>query len=319
MRAFRIAYDGRPFSGFQRQPDVPTVEDVLFDALDDLGVADLPRGPSGRRPRPTGYAAAGRTDAGVSAAAQTIAFEAPDWLTPRAFNGQLPKQVRVWAAADVPDGFHATHDATRRTYRYHLYAPTDPGLTGDGSTGAGVASEPPAVAPLVDDDRVRTALARLAGEHDFHNLTPDETGTVRTVATKADRDGDLLVIEVSADGFPREFVRRLVTLVRAIGTGDAPISRIDRLLAPEPASGPDGIGPAPPTPLVLWDVEYAPRDAPDAVDRTEGPITFESDPEAVASACTAFGEEHTNARHAAAATDALRRRVGSGASSVRRS
>ncbi|SDY57282.1 tRNA pseudouridine(38-40) synthase TruA [Halopenitus persicus] len=319
MRAFRIAYDGRPFSGFQRQPDVPTVEDVLFDALDALDVADLPRDPSGGRPRPPGYAAAGRTDAGVSAAAQTITLNAPDWLTPRAFNGQLPKQVRVWAAADVPEDFHATHDATRRTYRYHLYAPRDAGSPADGRTDAGVESGLPAAAPLVDDDRVRTALARLAGEHDFHNLTPDERGTVRTIETGVDRDADLLVIEVSAGGFPREFVRRLVTLVRAIGTGDAPLSRIDRLLAAEPASGPDGVGPAPPTPLVLWDVDYVPSDAPDTVDRTGQSLQFDPDPEAVASACVAFGEEHTSARHAAAATDALRRRIGSEPSSVRRS
>ena len=40
MRAFRIAYDGRPFHGFQRQPSVPTVEDRLFDALDSLDVFD---------------------------------------------------------------------------------------------------------------------------------------------------------------------------------------------------------------------------------------------------------------------------------------
>ena len=60
MRAFRVAYDGRPYSGFQRQPDVPTVEDTLLDALRALGVfegSDVP----------PGYAAAGRTDAGVSA------------------------------------------------------------------------------------------------------------------------------------------------------------------------------------------------------------------------------------------------------------
>jgi acetyltransferase len=62
-RAFRVAYDGRPFHGFQRQPDVPTVEDTLFDALRaaDLLAADANR--------PSGYAAAGRTDAGASAAA----------------------------------------------------------------------------------------------------------------------------------------------------------------------------------------------------------------------------------------------------------
>ncbi|MFB6218385.1 MAG: tRNA pseudouridine(38-40) synthase TruA, partial [Halobacteriaceae archaeon] len=64
MRAFRLAYDGRPFHGFQRQPDVPTVEGALLDALDAL---DIPFAGD----TPSGYAAAGRTDRGVSAVAQT--------------------------------------------------------------------------------------------------------------------------------------------------------------------------------------------------------------------------------------------------------
>ena len=140
MDAYRIAYDGRPFRGFQRQPDVPTVEDAVFDALRDLGVF--------AGDAPPGYAAAGRTDAGVSAVAQTVAFEAPEWLSPAAFNGELPASVRAWARADAPDGFHATHDAVAREYVYHLHAlEADPG-------------------------RARAALDALAGEHDFHNLTP---------------------------------------------------------------------------------------------------------------------------------------------------
>ena len=69
MRAYRIAYDGRPYYGFQRQPDVPTVEDDLFDALRALDAFSGEKPPS--------YAAAGRTDAGVSALAQTVALRPP--------------------------------------------------------------------------------------------------------------------------------------------------------------------------------------------------------------------------------------------------
>lgn len=301
VRAFRIAYDGRPFSGFQRQPDVPTVEDVIFDALDSLGVADLPRESGGRRSRPPGYAAAGRTDAGVSAAAQTIALEAPEWLTPRAFNGHLPKHVRAWAAAEVPDDFHARHDVSDRIYRYHLYAPTDEHA--DSDTRTEVDRSPPS-APSVDDDRVHAALDRLSGDHDFHNLTPDDTGTERTLAATARREGDLLAIRTRADGYPREFVRRLVTLVRAVGTGNAPLSKVDRVLGADALSGPEGIGPAPATPLVLWNVEYE-----STATRSDQTVRFEIDREAVESASAAFGEEYVEARHAAAAIDAVRDRV----------
>ena len=251
MRAYRVAYDGRPFHGFQRQPDVPTVEGALFDALRELDAFE--------GEKPPGYAAAGRTDAGVSALAQTVAFDAPDWLSPAAFNSALPADVRAWAAADAPDGFHATHDAARRTYVYFLYAPA---------------------ADLNDAD-ARTALSRLAGgegeARDFHNLTPDETGTVRDVSASLERDGDFLVVRVDAGGFARELVRRLVSLVRAVGRGDASLSKVDRVLGPDPIDGPEGVPPAPPTPLVLADVSYPGLD-------------FEADADAAESARDAFEE-----------------------------
>jgi tRNA pseudouridine38-40 synthase len=304
-RAFRVAYDGREYAGFQRQPHATTVEGTLLRGLAEHGVLDRGDGPT--HATPPGYAAAGRTDAGVSAVGQTVAFEAPAWLTPRAFNGHLPGSVRVWAAADVPDGFHATHDAVRRTYRYHLFAPeagaASADRTGDGPTngpadggrrGRGDSRQ------AVDDDRVRDALRRLSGTHDFHNLTSDDAGTVRDLTATATREGDLLVIEVAADGFPRALVRRLVAAVRAVGRGHTELSRIDRLLDAEPVPGELGVGPAPPEPLVLWDVAY------------EG-VSFAVDGVAAESARVAFGERYRTARHAAAATGAIRDRIATGA------
>ena len=289
-RAFRVAYDGREFAGFQRQPHATTVEGTLLRALANHGILDRGDGPT--HATPPGYAAAGRTDAGVSAVAQTVSFEAPQWLTPRAFNGHLPGSVRVWAAADVRDGFHATHDAVRRVYRYHLYAP-------DASSRAADASHAVDSSHAVDDERVRDALDRLSGRHDFHNLTSDDAGTVRNLTATAPRDDDLLVLDVAADGFPRALVRRLVAAVRAVGRGQTDLSRIDRLLDPEPVPGEIGVGPAPPEPLVLWDVAY------------EG-VSFGVDAEAAESARVAFGERYRSARTVAAATGAIRDRIATG-------
>ncbi|MFB6280710.1 MAG: tRNA pseudouridine(38-40) synthase TruA [Haloferacaceae archaeon] len=255
MRAYRVAYDGRPFHGFQRQPDVRTVEGALFDALDALGVTD--GGP------PPGYAAAGRTDAGVSAVAQTVAFAAPDWCSPAALGSELPGAVRPWAAAEAPDGFHATHDAVARTYVYYLHAPPD----------------------RTDDGRVAAALDRLSGEHDFHNLTPDDRGTVRDLAADCDREGEFLVVRATAGGFPRQLVRRLVGLLAEVGAGADP-GRIDRVLGPDPLDGPAGVAPAPAEPLVLADVAY-----PD--------LSFAADGAAVEGARSAFRERRTRALGAA--------------------
>lgn len=245
MRAFRLAYDGTAYRGFQRQPHGETVEDTLLEALSALDV-DLVDGV------PPGYAAAGRTDAGVSARAQTVAFDAPTWLTPRALNGELPADVRAWAHADVADDFHATHDARERTYRYFLHAR-------DG----------------VDDERATTAASRLSGRHDHHNLTPDDEGTERELSVVVERDGPFLVVDCSAGGFARELVRRLVSLLEAVATGERDLAFVDRALGDDPLSGGDGIAPAPPGPLVLLDVRYP-------------GVTFERDEAAVESARAVF-------------------------------
>ena len=264
MRAFRLAYDGRPFYGFQRQPTVPTVEGALFDALRELSI--LPS----EADKPTGYAAAGRTDAGVSALAQTVAFECPEWLSPRALNSELPATIRAWASTDVADDFHATHDAARREYVYHLYAPQDVG--DDGRTLDG--------RPTIDDDRAADAVDALSGRHDFHNLTPDEAGTERNLTATLDRDGDVLVLTLAAGGFPRHFVRRFVAVVQAVGGGNTSLSWIEQLLGDEP------VDPRPqtasPEPLVLSAVDYP-------------GVDFERDPQAAASGVDAFGERALDA------------------------
>ena len=225
MDAYRIAYDGRPFSGFQRQPDAHTVEAALFGALESLDVVDDATAPDG-------YAAAGRTAAGVSAVAQTIAFDAPDWLSPAAFNSALPPDVRAWARSGVPADFHATHDPTARTYTYHLHAPSG------------------------SDDRARRACEALSGDHDFHNLTPDDTGTERSLTATVERDGPFLRLDFTAGGFARQLVRRLVTVIDEVAAGAADLVRIERVLGDKALSGPAGVGPAPAYPLVLTDVSY---------------------------------------------------------------
>ena len=222
-RAFRLAYDGHPFYGFQRQPTVPTVEDALFAACSELGIAEGV---------PDGYAAAGRTDAGVSALAQTLTLEVPDWCSPHALNGRLPDSMGLWASAEVPPDFHATHDAAERRYDYFLHAG---GL---------------------DGDRVRTAAAVLAGEHDFADLTTDDDGTVRELSIECAETGAFLRLTVRAGGFPRGLVRRLAELLREIGAGEAPPSKAERVVGPEPVTGGEGVPPAPPGPLVLADVTY---------------------------------------------------------------
>ncbi len=154
--------------------------------------------------------------------------------------------------------FHATHDATRREYVYDLYAPD------------------------LDDDRAADAAAALDGEHDFHNLSLDDWGTVRDVSIDLRRDGDFLSIRVAAGGFPRELVRRLASVIRSAGTGELSLSAVEGLLGSEPLDGPDGVPSAPPEPLLLAAVSYA-------------GVDFDCDPRGVESAASVFGERRRDA------------------------
>lgn len=266
MRAYRLAYDGTGFRGFQRQPHGDTVSDALLDALAALGVTD-----DGTRV-PDGYAAAGRTDAGVSASHQTVAFTAPAWLEPAALNAALPEAVRAWAHAEAPSDFHATREAARRTYTYHLHAPD------------------------ADDGLARAVCDRLSGRRPVGNLTPEDDPAERELAVSATRDGAFLVVTVGAGGFPRQLVRRLATLIAAVACGDRELAFVDRVLAPEPLAGPDGLAPAPAEPLVLADVVY-----PD--------LAFTPDADAVAAAQATYearrGTRLTGARVASRLRDAV--------------
>lgn len=257
MYAYRIAYDGRAYRGFQRQPDVATVEGAILKALSSLGVT-----PDGDRV-PPGYNAAGRTDAGVSALAQTVAFDAPPWLTPTAFSGALPDDVHAWARASVPSTFHATHDATRRTYTYHL-----------------------GIGPHLDEGALRGALSALAGVHDFANLTPDDAGTVRRLEVRAGRTDGFLVVRLSAGGFPRQLVRRVVELARRVAAGELPTGSIGAHLGTRPPADHRRVGPAPPEPLVLSAVTYP-------------GVSFEPDARAVADGRERFLAERARAETAA--------------------
>lgn len=224
MKAFRIAYDGRPYHGWQRQPDVPTVEDELLAALGDIGAIES-------RP-PPGYGAAGRTDAGVSALAQTVAFDAPTWLSPSVLTDALPAGIFAYATATVSDAFHPRYDATWREYRYHLYGPT------------------------LDERALRTVLTQLSGYHDFHNLTPAEEHTRRCMWTAVQRAGPWYTICCFAPAFLRQQVRRVVAVAASVARGDLPEDIVSQLFQPRDVTGEVAIQPAPPEALYLWRVVY---------------------------------------------------------------
>lgn len=218
--ALRIAYDGREFYGHQRQPAARTVEGECLAALRASHLLS--------DPRRAFFRSASRTDRGVSALGNVIAFDTvvrPDGVL-GAFNGKA-RGVWAWAYAAVPDGFHPRH-AEERWYRYHL--------------ASGLRLE-----------KLRAAASEFVGEHDFRWFTSDPpSGPFAIERIDVSRDDGLVVVDVRARSFRRGMVRRIVAAMLGHARGEFSLEEIHAALNGERHD----FGLVAPEPLVLMDVRY---------------------------------------------------------------
>ena len=200
----RVEYDGTDFAGFQVNPGKRTVQGILEAALARLG--------DGVERRVDG---AGRTDAGVHASGQVIAFtyagRLPDADLGRALEALLPPDVAVRDVRRVPDAFNPRYAARYREYRYTVWnGPRSPLLE---RTALGVRD------PL-DTAAMARAGSAFIGRHDFSTFGVAGRTSVRTVmAVRVRREGKLVTIDVRADAFLRGMVRRMVAVLLEVGLG----------------------------------------------------------------------------------------------------
>jgi len=217
-RRFRatVEYDGTDFAGFQLQPGARTVQGELEAALARL---------SGGRRQPV--VGAGRTDAGVHAAGQVIAFTYPGDLPvealAEALNGNLPPDVAVRDVRRAPASFNPRYAARYRDYRYTIWnGPRSPLRE---RTALRVAAD-------LDVAAMARAATALEGRHDFSAFGGADPQPVRTVhLIRVRRTGSNVTIDVRADAFLRGMVRRLVATLLAVGTGRLEASAVGGLLA----------------------------------------------------------------------------------------
>ena len=255
-----IAYDGTNYAGWQRQANALTIQQVIEDELAAIIGAARP------------LTAAGRTDAGVHAAAQVASVTIDHHITNddllRALNARIRGgDIRILSIDDVPQGFHARNHTRGKTYRYAIWNGPHPS---------------PFVRHLVwhvpqalDVPRMQRAADVLLGEQDFvafQGSGSDVITTVRTVRSArvanldrgdgvflsafdgAGAGGRLLLFEIEGSGFLRHMVRTIAGTLVDIGRGwmepgemRAIIDSKDRARAGQtaPAQG-----------LMLWTVQY---------------------------------------------------------------
>jgi tRNA pseudouridine38-40 synthase len=256
-----LAYEGTRYSGWQSQPGRETVQGALAGAIRAVsGETILPRGAS-------------RTDAGVHALGQVVAFEttaphdAATWV--RALNARLPPDVTVVTGEEVPRGFDPVRGAVSKVYRYRIHdAPFRPVL----SRHLVWRWKTP-----LDLDAMATAAPALVGEHDytsFETAPSTRLSSVRTIHRldlSRRRGGDDLSdaevwIEVEGNGFLHNMVRIIVGSLVMVGCGKRSPGWLAEVLAARhrPAAGPT----APPEGLVLVSIAIDPLRAVARAERT---------------------------------------------------
>jgi len=217
--AMGLEYDGSEFLGWQIQRQEPTVQACLEQALER--VAD----------HPVRATCCGRTDAGVHALCQVAHFDSDarrserDWVL--GINSHLPSGASVLWLRPVDETFHARFSAFARSYRYRVL-----------NRWIRPALEARHVAwwrqPL-DAARMHEAAQALRGEHDFSAFRAGACQARHPVREIQDirvaREGDVVTLEVTANGFLYHMVRNIAGTLLRVGQGEQDVAWPARLLA----------------------------------------------------------------------------------------
>ncbi len=253
-----IEYAGTRYSGWQIQKNAKTVQGEIDRAVRAI-----------TKRNDFELYGSGRTDAGVHAVAQVAHLDVVTTLPPemlrRRINDELPADINVLSAVQVPHRFHARHDAIARRYLYQIARRR----TAFAKAYVWWVRDP------IDVARMRDAAAALVGMKNFASFAAaderDEGEKAPSTIVLVDivdivEDGDLVLVGIEGSHFLWKMVRRIVGVLVEVGRGELPASAIQQFLS-EGSTAPAKLT-APPSGLFLERVYYKgdPREhAPRAV------------------------------------------------------
>ena len=238
--ALKIGYIGTNFHGFQRQPNLRTVEEELIYHLRKLGyIDDL---------KASRFRIAGRTDAGVHSLGNVISFQSEKEVRVNEINNSLPDDIQILASAPVRYAFKPRY-AQMRQYRYMLFQ-------------------------NVDIDKLNECAQIFKGTHNFTNFTKRfQKTTTRTIEdikiTKVNLDDyhkrefpnlhdtiSPIVVDIYGESFLWNMVRKMMRVFVDVAGGKMTLDDVECLLNPQEDEPRASIKVMDPDYLILMDIQY---------------------------------------------------------------
>ena len=237
-----IEYDGKDFNGWQKQPNKLNIQGEIERAIEEI---------TGEK---VDLIASGRTDAGVHALAQVANFkiekDIPIEKIPYALNSKLKKSIRVKSAEEVDEKFHSRYTCKRKTYRY---------VINNSLQGTAIYRNLQYHFPeKLDEEKMNKGIKYLIGEHDFKSFKASGTSSKSSVRTiydaKVTREGEIVTIELTGNGFLYNMVRIISGTLVDVGIGKIKPEDVKDIL--EARDRLKAGRTLPPTGLYLVDVKY---------------------------------------------------------------
>lgn len=237
-----IKYDGTNYHGWQVQPNGITVQEVLEKALSEMAKTKI------------SVTGCSRTDAGVHARMHVSNFKMdtsiPVKKLPLVLNQKLPEDIRAVECEEVGEDFNARFNTKEKTYRYRILNAehNDPFLT------RYVWHYP----IKLDIEKMKEAAGYMVGKKDFTAFMASGSSAKTTVRNlkrvDVSKEGNLITITATADGFLYNMVRIIVGTLVYVGNGKLGADEVDRILKTKDRRL--GGVTAPPQGLILEEVVY---------------------------------------------------------------
>ena len=204
--ALLVQYDGTNFSGWQKQKNATTVQEILDIALFTITNCKVKT------------FAAGRTDAGVHASGQVVHFDINCIIPGNSYssllNSLLPSTIRILESVEVKDNWHACYSAMYRHYRYVINNGKFPNLFINNWSWHRYQK-------VLDDVLMSNASKRMKGKHDFFAFQKSGSNRTNSITTikniEIKREEDLILVDIKATGFLYGMVRLIVGQLVLVG------------------------------------------------------------------------------------------------------